>query len=186
MIIVSVITCNQCVDLPKVHRERNFPLGFRCAKMGLAYFDKGKTVIIPYLCMRVSSTIKSSFSWIGMGKLWLYTALSSFGVSLTLNSVFIPISILCLPSISWYSTKIFSTVYFSVSVSSVSVQSNRFRNFIRGSTSSFEFSFSFSCSSRSSSCLYWSVVLGSAARIFCCWKEGITLLFWFICSEYFV
>ena len=131
-------------------RRRNFPLGFRCAKMGLAYYEKGKTVIVPYLCMRASSTIRSSFRWIGMGKLWLYTTLLSFGKSLTLNSVFIPRSILCRANITWYSTRIFSTACFSVSVSSVSIQSNRSRNFIRDSTSSFGFSFSSSCGSRSS------------------------------------
>ena len=60
-------------------------------------------------------------------------------------------SILCLAIyISWYSTRNFSTASFSVSVGSVSVQSNRFKASIRDSTSSFGFSFSFSCSSRSS------------------------------------
>ena len=48
--------------------------------------------MIPYLCIRVDSTIRFSFKWIGSGRYWLYTALSSFRVSFTLNSVFIPTS----------------------------------------------------------------------------------------------
>ena len=131
-------------------RRRKILLGFLCAKIGLAYFEKRETVIIPYLCIRASSTNMSAFRWIDIGRLWLWTSLSSFGVSLTLNSVFIPMSLLCLANISWYSTRRFSTACFSVYVSSVSIQLNHFRIFIRESTSSFGFNFSFPCSSRSS------------------------------------
>ena len=46
-------------------RKRSFPLGFPCAKMGLAYSEKGSTVSFPYLCIRANSTINSSFKWIG-------------------------------------------------------------------------------------------------------------------------
>ena len=95
-------------------RRRNFPMGFLCAKMGQAYFEKSRTMMIPYLCIWTNSAIKSSFRWIGIGKFWLLTALSSSGVSLTLNSVFIPMSILCLASMSWYSTRMSSTPGFLV------------------------------------------------------------------------
>ena len=69
--------------------------------MGLAYFEKGGTVMIPYLCIRVNCTIKSSFRWIGIGRFSLKIAPSSFGVGFTLKSVFIPISFLCLASQSY-------------------------------------------------------------------------------------
>ena len=131
-------------------KRRDFPLGFFYAKMGFAFFEKGKNVIIPYLCISASSTIRSFFRWIGIGRLWLYTTLSSFGLSFTLNSVFIPLSILCLATISRFSSRIISTACFSNSANSVSVQSNRFINLIRDCTSSLQFSFFFSCSSRSS------------------------------------
>ena len=55
-------------------------------------------------------------------------------------------SILCLAKKSWYTTKIFSTACFSSSVSSVSVQSNRSRNFLLDSALSVLFNVSFSFS----------------------------------------
>ena len=67
-------------------------LGFRCAKIGLAYSENGSVVTMPYLCIRASSTIRSSLRLIGAGRLCVYTGLSSCGVRLTLNCVFIPIS----------------------------------------------------------------------------------------------
>ena len=115
--------------------------------MGLAYLEKGSTVMIPHLCIWANSTIRSSFRWIGIGRLWLYTALSSLGVNFTLNSVFIPISILCLANMSWYSTRIISIACFSISVRSVSVQSKRVRNLFRDSVLSCGLSFSLSLSS---------------------------------------
>ena len=118
--------------------------------MGLEYLEKGSTVMIPYLCIRASSTIRSSFRWIGIGRLWLYTDLSSLGVNYTLNSVFIPISILCLANMSWYSTRMSSIACFSVSVRSLSVQSKRLRNLFRDYVVSCGLSFYLSCSSISS------------------------------------
>ena len=37
-------------------------------KLGLAYFEKGKTVTISYFCKSANSTTKSSFRLIGIGK----------------------------------------------------------------------------------------------------------------------
>ena len=101
-----------------------------------------------FICanMELVSTMRSSFR----GILWLYTALSSFGASFTLNFVFITISILCLAKMSWQLTKIFSVACFSYSVSSVLVQSNRSRNFVRDSVLFFGFKFSFFFNSYSS------------------------------------
>ena len=59
-------------------------------------------------------------------------------------------SILCLANMSWYSTRMSSTACFSFSLSSVSVQSKRFKNSILDSLSSCGFSFSFCCNSHSS------------------------------------
>ena len=69
--------------------------------------------------------------------------MSSFVVNFTLNSVFIPISILCLVKISWHPTRISSHVFF-ISVSSLSVQSNRLRVLVFDFVLSFGFKFSFS------------------------------------------
>ena len=110
--------------------------------MRLAYLKKGSTVMIPYLCIRTNSTNKSSFKWIGFRRFWLYTALSSLGVDFTLNSMFIPISILFRAKKSWWSIRISSNACFSVSVRSVSVQSNRFRNLFWDSLLSCGLSFS--------------------------------------------
>ena len=115
--------------------------------MGLAHLEKGSTVMIPESCIRANSTIRSSFRWNGIGRLWLYTVLSSQGVNFSLNSVFIPISILCLAKISWYSTRISSIACFSNSVRSVSVQSNCLRNLFRDSMRSCGLSSSLSLSS---------------------------------------
>ena len=118
--------------------------------MGLAYLEKGSTVMTPYLCIRANSTIRSSFRWIGIGRRWLYTAVLSLGVNFTLNSVFILISILCLAKMSWYSNGISSIACFYVSVRSVSVQSNSLRKLFRDSVLSCGLSFSLSFSSFSS------------------------------------
>ena len=113
-------------------------------------------------CIRASSTIKSPSKWNGIGKFWLYTALSTFGVRLTRISMLIPMSILCLANTSWYSSTMSSTACFSVFVRSVSVQSNRSRNFIRDSLSFFGFNFSFSFSSHSSLRILVCIALSSS------------------------
>ena len=46
--------------LRKSTNSLSLPLGFRCAKIGLAYLEKGSVVIMPYQCMRASSTVRSS------------------------------------------------------------------------------------------------------------------------------
>ena len=59
----------------------NFPLGLRCAKIGLAYFEKGNVVMMPYLWSKANSTVISSFKCIGVGRLCLYAGLSLFLVN---------------------------------------------------------------------------------------------------------
>ena len=86
-------------------------------------------------------------------------------MSLTLNSVFIPMSILWLANISWYSSRMSSIAYFLLSVSNLFVQSNRFKNLIHESTSSFGFN-SFSC--RSCSSLRIRVCVGNQKVLFIC------------------
>ena len=69
----------------------------------------------------------------------------------------------------------------------MSVQSNRFKNFIRVSMSTFGFSFFFVQLTQffKDSCPYWGMIL-SFTKIFGCREiEGVVLLFWFVCSEYF-
>ena len=71
--------------------KRSLPLGFLCANKALAYLEKGKTVFFPYLCIRVNSKIRYSFSWFGMGRLRLYPALSIFRRNFQLELCFHPI-----------------------------------------------------------------------------------------------
>ena len=120
----------------------------------------------------------------GIRKFWLWTALSSFGVIFTLNSVFIPMSVLCLAKMSWYSTRKSSTACFSYSVSIVFVQSNRSKNFVRESTAYFELSFSFSFISRSFLEIHvyngvWISILPGFSRV-------VNQNMFFCCSYFFV
>ena len=131
-------------------RSLSLPLGFRCANMGLAYLEKGSVVMMPYLCMRASSTVRSSLRLIGTGRLWVYTGLSSFGVRLTLNCVFIPMSRRWRANMSLNSTNVLSRLSRSLPVISESVHLNNERNLCRDSAFSVGSSFSSSASSRSS------------------------------------
>ena len=92
----------------------------------------------------------SSFKLTGVGKLWLYADESSFGVSLTVNSSFIPISNLWRAKMSWNSTKSDSIFLISCCCSIESFQSKLLRNLQQDSLSSFGFSISVSCKLRSS------------------------------------
>ena len=80
--------------------SRRFPLGFCCAKIGLALFLNGSVVMIPCLCKRASSTSIPSLRFGGAGGLRLCAALSSLGINLTLKSLLIPMSNRCLVKIS--------------------------------------------------------------------------------------
>ena len=135
------------LNLLRSTRRRSFPLGLLCANMGVAYSKKSSTVNNPFLCIRANSTIRSSFKRTGIGRIWLYTAFLSFGVSFTLISVFIPISILCLAKMSWQSLRISSIACSSVSVKKISVQSNCLKNLIQDSVLSCGLNFSFPLSS---------------------------------------
>ena len=102
--------------------KRGFPLGFPWAKNWLAYLERGIAVIFPDIGIRARSKNKSPSKWLSVGRFCLHTAFSSFGVAFTLNSVFIPKSILPLAIMSWFLTKI---KWNPVSVNSVPLQSNR-------------------------------------------------------------
>ena len=111
----SMIICNQVVNFPEIHKETYFSVGFLLCKNGTRVIwerEKGRTVMIPYLCIRANSPITSAFRRMGIGRFWVKTALSSIAVSLTFNSLFSPMSILCLANLLWYSTRMFSTVCF--------------------------------------------------------------------------
>ena len=135
---------------------------------------------MPYLGISVNSTTTSSFKSISVGSFWLWTVLSVFVVSLTSNSVFIPKSILCLANISRISNKIFSTGWFSVSVSSVSAQSNRLRKLLQiqhhhwGSV----FFWLHFVHIFEDTCLYLGVFVNFARRFRCCELRGAALLFY--------
>ena len=144
------------------------------------YLEKSSTVTIPFLSITTSSTLKSSFRWISIGRFWLYTVLSSFGVSCTLNSVFIQFTFYVWQVFQGTRIEYVSTACLSVSVSSVSVQSICSGNFIRDFVSSFGFSF-FCCSSCSSLRIgVWSSMLPGFSgvgnqKVLFCWS-GLFIL----------
>ena len=80
----------------------------------------------------------------------MYTGLSSFGVRLTLNCVFIPMSSLWRTNMSWNSTIVASRFSRSFPVISESVHLNIDRNLVRDCSFSVGSSFLSSASSRSS------------------------------------
>ena len=164
-------------------RRRSFPLGVFWAKMGLGTLKRAVLSNIPYLCIKDSSMMRSSFRWIGFGIFYLYTALSCFGVNSTINSGFIPISIRCLAKKSQYSTRISSTACFSAFMSSMSMQSNCSRFFFLDWALSFFYILQF-IDFFEDSYLYWGMIL-IFTKIFRCRKpEWVFLLFWLTCSKY--
>ena len=125
-------------------------MGFRWAKIRLAYFEKGCSVMIPYRCVRASSTVRSSLRFIGTNRIWLWTCLSSFGVKLTLNCVFIPMLDRWRAKMSLNFTIAASKISRSFPVICESVQLNLERKLVRDSSLSVGSSFSSSANSRSS------------------------------------
>ena len=53
LVVINVVVRYECVFALKSTTSRNLPLGFLCAKGGLAYSLKGNVVI---MCSRASST----------------------------------------------------------------------------------------------------------------------------------
>ena len=134
----------------KSTKSLSFPFGFFCANIGLAYFENGRVVMMPYLCNMASSTKMSSFRFIGAGRLWLQAGESSSGVNFTLNSSFMPMSNLCRANISRNSTSNSSIFSFSSGVRVESFQSKFSRNFARDFSSLVGSSVSRSCKACSS------------------------------------
>ena len=116
--------------------RRSFPFGFLCKNVGLAYLLKGNVVMMPYFCSRDSSTRMSSLRLLGLGRLWPKAGLLFTGVSCTLNSPLIPISIRYRTKMSWNSTRRASTACLAPISKMESVQSKLDRNWFRESMSS--------------------------------------------------
>ena len=66
--------------------------------------ENGKVVIMPYVCIKASSTVKSSLRLIGTGRFCVYIGASILTVSLTLKLLLMPMSRRCLVKMSLYST----------------------------------------------------------------------------------
>ena len=146
----------------KSTRSLNLPLGLRCAKMGLAYFENGRVVIIPYLCISASSTVRSSLRLMGTGRLCVYTGWSFLGDRQTLNWVFIPMSSRWRAKMSLNSTKMDSRFSRSSPVMSESFPLNSERN----------------CDLDFSSCL------GSSSSSFCSCRSSRRMRCWMgVCSD---
>ena len=110
---------------------------------------------MPYLCMRASSTVRSPLKLIGTGSnLCVYTGLTSFGVRLTLNCVFIQISSRWRAKMSFNSTIVSSKLSQSFPVISESVNLNTERNLLRDSSFGSKFS-NWACSRNSFMILFW-------------------------------
>ena len=104
---------------------------------------------MPYLWSNASSTNMSSVKVTGVGKLWLYTSESSFGVNLTVNSPIIRMSNLCLANMLWNSTSNDSVLLISYCCNMESFQSKLSESFCLDASSSCGSSFAASCKLRS-------------------------------------
>ena len=115
----------------KSTNSRSLPLVFFCANMELAYFEYGSVVVMPYLWSNDNSTNMVSFRLTGVGRFRLYAGESSFGVNLTVNPSFIPISKRCRANMSWNSTSSDSIRLISFCWSIESFQSKLLRSLRR-------------------------------------------------------
>ena len=91
----------------------SFPLGFCCANIGNASFEKSKTVKMSSLCMNANSTKNSSLGLIVKSQLWLHNDFFVLGSELTLNSWLNPKSTLRRAKISRYFMSACSVACFS-------------------------------------------------------------------------
>ena len=153
-------------------RSRNLPLGLRCAKMGLAYFENGRVVMIPYLCISANSTVRSSLRLMGTGRLCVYTGLSFLGVRHTLNWLFIPMSSRWRAKMSLNSFRVDSRFSRSSLVINKSFHLNNERNCDLNFLSCLGSSSSDLCSSRSlAECVVgWVCVFRFVSGIFGSWE----------------
>ena len=114
---------------------RSLPSGFRYANIGEEYLLYGSVVMIPYSCTRASSTSRSTFKLVGVGKLCAYTGSSCLGGNLILKSVLIPMSKRWRAKIMWYLTSSASILCCSCSLRTESFQLQFLRNLCRYSSS---------------------------------------------------
>ena len=141
--------------------------------------------------MRANSTIRSPFRWIGLRRLWLFTRLYK-GVSFTLNSVFIPISILpfCVlqkyhGSLPDYVQLLVFRFLMAVYRSNQIFQEFFFEILCRLLDSVFFFSFSSYSPLRIRVCFgVWSSILPGFSGVGI--QKVFFFLFWFVCSERFI
>ena len=129
MIVIGVAIAIRLLIFLRSTRRRNFPLGFLCANMELAYLGKGSSAIIPFLCIRANSLIQQ------LGLLSGGLVLVDFGCiqHCCLSELVQPCWIASSsqnPSCGWRKghdswPEDLQLLFFSVSVRSVSVQSNR-------------------------------------------------------------
>ena len=114
--------------------------------MGLAYLENGRVVMIAYLCIKASSTVRSSLKFLGV-----YFGLSFLGVlEAYLSLVFIPMSRRWRAKMSLNSTMMESRFSRSSPVISESFHLNLERNCDLERSSCLESSCSSFCGSRSS------------------------------------
>ena len=69
MIIVDVVIGNECADFAQIHQKSQFAVGFPLGRDCAGVQGKGSVVMIPYLCMRASPTVRSSLRFIRTGRL---------------------------------------------------------------------------------------------------------------------
>ena len=111
--------------------------------MGLAYLENGCVVLIPYLCIKASSTVRSSLRLTGTGRLCVYTGFSFFGFNFTLKSLLMPMSRRWRAKISLYSIITSLSCCFSSPCMKESSLWNVLRKSSRDSLFSVWFNFSF-------------------------------------------
>ena len=124
-VIVILVVVGSKVFLRSA-KSPNFTLSFRCPKIVLTCFEKGRAVMKSFLCIGASSISKSSFKFSQHAQIQLYSGLPSLKVSLTSNSSLSRIHNLMRAKMLWHSKRNNSTACFSFAFDRESAQLNLF------------------------------------------------------------
>ena len=144
-----------------------FRLVLVVAKIEIADFEKGETVMMSNLCIGANSIIKSSIRLLGIGKFILYTGFSSLAVSLT--CWLSPMSSLWRANLSWYRTSSCSLACISSGFKKKSAQLILSKYIQSDWWSRCGFSYSSSCT------LYWSSRMSRYFGVCCFLFPGLFL-----------
>ena len=101
----------------------------------MGHLEKSRNVL-PYFCDSESSTVISSFKFIGVRRLWVYSSRSSFGVSSTSNFLLVRYQTCVMRRYHAFLQEFISIFCLSNELSGVSLQSKCSRVVVRDFLSS--------------------------------------------------